>query len=134
MPSHTSLNTFAFSDKIDSKSIHEMYENDLPYIETIFKTILDHFNEDLSAICNGYQQQNLEGLRRSIHKVRPTFGFAGMPGLQEKCREFESKCQAAASINEIQIDFENLVKDMEEAEAIIKEEYGKLKSFNEAGS
>ena len=134
MSGHTSLNTFIFSDKIDSTSIYEMYENDYLYIETIFKTILDSLDENLAAICDGYRQKNLELLRKSVHKVRPTFGFAGLLGVQEKCKEFEDKCQAAASINELEIDFPELVKNLEKADAIIKEEYKKLKSFNESGS
>ena len=130
MSGQTSVNTLTFNDKIDAAYIYEMYENDYPYIETIFKAILDNYDEDLAAIQDHYRNKNLELLRRSVHKIKPTFGFAGMLSVQEKCREFENKCQAAISISEIEMDFSEWMKQLEEAGIIIMEEHRKLKSFN----
>src|SRR6478672_6266929 len=132
--SQVSSHSFTFSDKIDADYIYSMYENDYPYIESMFKVVLDHFDEDLAAIHNNYGQKNVELLRKSVHKIRPSFGFAGLPVVQEKCREFENKCQAAKSMNELEIDFPEFVKCLEEAGTVIIEEYKKLKSFNGACS
>ena len=130
MSNQTSLNTFIFNNEIDAAYIYEMYENDYPYIATIFKAILDNYDEDLAVIRDQYRNKNLEQLRKSVHKIKPTFGFAGMLAVQEKCREFENKCQAAISIGEIEMDFSEWIKQLEEAGIIIMEEYKKLKSFN----
>ena len=132
--SQVSSHTFIFSDKIDTNYIYGMYENDYPYIESMFKAVVDHFDEDLAAIRNNYAQKNVELLRKSVHKVRPSFGFAGMPVVQEKCSEFEKKCQVAKSINELEMDFPVFMKCLEEAGTVIIEEYKKLKSFNGACS
>ena len=132
--SQVSSHTFTFSDKIDTDYIYGMYENDYPYIESMFKAVLDHFDEDLAAIQNNYEQKNIELLRKSVHKIRPSFGFAGLPVVQEKCREFENKCQVAKSMNELEMDFQEFIKCLEEAGTIIIEEYKKLKSFNGAAS
>jgi hypothetical protein len=134
MSGHTSLNTFIFSDKIDAVYIYEMYENDYGYIETMFKAILDGFEEDLAAIRDNYLQKNLESLRKSIHKIKPTFGFAGMLDIQEKCKEFESKCQVVKSVGELETDFPAFIKCLEEAGVIVMEEYKKLEAFNNSGS
>ena len=111
-----------------------MYENDYPYIETIFRAILDTYDEDLAAIHDNYRKKDLELLRKSAHKIKPTFGFAGMLATQEKCKEFEHKCQVAISIGEIEMDFSEWIKQLEEAGTIITEEHKKLKSFNNSGS
>ena len=134
MSDQTSSNTFVFSDKIDAAYIYNMYEDDYSYIESMFKAVLDHFDEDLAAIQNNYGQKNIDLLRRAVHKVRPAFGFAGMPVVQEKCKDFENKCQAAKSINELEMDYPELIKCLEEAGAVITTEYRKLKSFNDACS
>jgi HPt (histidine-containing phosphotransfer) domain-containing protein len=134
MSNQTSLNTFIFNNEIDAAYLYEMYENDYPYIQTIFKAILDTYEEDLAAIHDNYRKKDLELLRRSAHKIKPTFGFAGMLATQEKCREFEHKCQAAMSIGEIEMDFSEWIKHLEEAGIIIMEEHKKLKSFNNSGS
>ena len=134
MSSQTSINTFIFNDKIDAAYIYQMYETDYPYIETMFKAILDSYDEDLAAIHDNYRNENLELIRKSVHKVKPTFGFAGMLTVQEKCKEFENKCQSAISVSEIEMDFLEFIKCLEEAGAIVMEEYKKLKSFNNSGS
>lgn len=134
MSGHRPSDTFVFNDKIDAEYIYSMYENDYPYIESMFKVVLDHFDEDLAAIQKHYEQENIEMLRRSVHKVRPSFGFAGMPGVQEKCREFENKCQAARTISELESHFPAFIKSLKEAGTLIVDEYKKLRSFNGACS
>jgi hypothetical protein len=129
-----SSSTFVFNDKIDAAYIHEMYETDYPYIETIFKTILDGFDADLAAIQDSYRKANLELLRKSVHKVIPTFGFAGMLKVQEKCKEVENKCKSATSVSDIDLDLVELIKYLKEAGTIIMEEYKKLQSFNNSVS
>ena len=70
MSSQTSVNTLILNDKIDAAYIYEMYENDYPYIQTIFKAILDSYDEDLATIHDNYRKNNLELLRKSVHKIK----------------------------------------------------------------
>jgi hypothetical protein len=81
---------FVFCSKIDADYIFSMYEDDYPYIETMFKTVLDHFEEDRASIVAHYQQDQLELLRKAVHKIKPAFGFVGMPAVLEKCKAFEN--------------------------------------------
>lgn len=104
MSGQHSSSIFVFSDKFDAAYIYNMYEDDYLYIESMFKAVLDHFDEDLAAIQNNYGQKDIDLLRKSVHKVRPAFGFAGMPVVQEKCKAFESKCQIAKCITELEMD------------------------------
>jgi len=134
MSSQTSSNTFIFSNKIDAAFLYEMYENDYPYIETMFKTVLGSFDEDMAAIRDNFRQGNLDSLRRAVHKIKPTFGFAGMPAVQDTCKNFENKCSSAKSITEVEMDFPALIKCLEEAGEIVMEEYQKLKAFNNSSS
>jgi hypothetical protein len=134
MSDQMSSNTFMFNDKIDAVYIYQMYDTDYPYIETIFKTILDSLDEDVAAIHDSYRKGNLELLRKSVHKIIPTFAFAGMLTIQKKCKEVENKCRSAISVNEIEMDLLELMKYLEEAGAIIIEEHKKLESFNNSGS
>jgi hypothetical protein len=54
--------------------------------------------------------------------------------VQNKCKEFENKCQTATSIGDIEMDFSELIKQLEEAGIIIIEEHKRLRSFNNSGS
>ena len=131
MSGPTSLNSFIFSHTIDAAFLHEMYEEDYQYIEVIFEKVIDGFEENLQAIQDNHRDKNLELLRKSVHKIKPSFGFAGLPAVQEKCRDFEAKCQAATSINELDADFMDLMKSLQEAKTIITDELKRLKSFNQ---
>ena len=130
MQDHTPSNTFTFSEKIDAEYIYNMYEDDYPYIESMFKTVLDHIDEDRDSIVTYYKEQQLDLLRKSVHKIKPAFGFVGMPAVLEKCKSFENKCYQVASTEELDKDYRDLLTELEDALMIIANEHKKLVSYN----
>ncbi len=132
--SDRSTTTFTFSDSIDADYIFNMYEDDYSYIETMFKTVLDHFDADRSGILANFQQNDLELLRKAVHKIKPTFGFVGMPDVLEKCKAFENKCYEVQSIKDIEVNYKDLLNTLEEAHQVIINEHNKLASFNRSAA
>jgi Hpt domain len=130
MQGHSSSGSFAFSEKIDSEYIYNMYEDDYPYIESMFKTVLDHIDEDRDSIVTYYKEQQLELLRKSVHKIKPAFGFVGMPAVLEKCKAFENKCYHVTSTYELEKDYQDLLNEMGDAILVIANEHKKLVSHN----
>lgn len=126
--------SFIFSDRIDADYIFNMYEDDYSYIETMFKTVLDHFDTDRSDILANFQQNDLELLRKAVHKIKPTFGFVGMPNVLEICKAFENKCYQAQSTKELEIDYKNLLNTLEDAHQAIINEHNKLVSHNRSAA
>lgn len=121
---------FVFCNKIDADYIFSMYEDDYPYIETMFKTVLDHFEEDRASIVAHYQQDQLELLRKAVHKIKPAFGFVGMPAVLEKCKAFENKCYLVQTTAELVKDYKELLAELEESYQVIANEHTKLVTFN----
>jgi HPt (histidine-containing phosphotransfer) domain-containing protein len=121
---------FIFHPSIDVGTIREMYGDDYPYIELIFKTVVDHLDEDISSIKESYRLNQLESLRKAIHKIKPVFGFIGMPQLHQECISFEQECKEAMSVSQVEIDYNKLVKSLEEITIIVKEQHEKLTSYN----
>ncbi len=132
--SDRSTTTFTFSDRIDADYLFNMYEDDYSYIETMFKTVLDHFDADRSGILANFQQNDLELLRKAVHKIKPTFGFVGMPDVLEKCKAFENKCYHAESITQLEDDYKDLLNTLEDAHQAIINEHNKLVSFNRSAA
>ena len=89
---------FQFDQRIDAGILYSLYENDYLYIEEIFKTTLKHYDADVEAFEAHHQAGSVEGLRRSAHKIKPVFGFIGMPVMQEYCQAFEDKCAKTGDI------------------------------------
>ncbi|OQP47422.1 hypothetical protein A4H97_07965 [Niastella yeongjuensis] len=121
---------FIFNENIDSDYLYSLYEDDYQYIEEIFQTTLAHFNEDLNSIKVAYQTNNISELKKAIHKIKPTFGFVGLPLVQNICKEFEDICQKATSSNDLSSEYQQIVVTLAESKELIASEYNKLKEFN----
>jgi len=121
---------FIFNEKIDSDYLYSLYEDDYQYIEEIFGTTLAHFDEDYNSIRIAFESNNLSGLKRAIHKIKPTFGFVGLPLVQHICNEFEDICQKANDSNDLVTEYQQIVITLAESKELIVKEYNKLKEFN----
>ncbi|WP_205514119.1 Hpt domain-containing protein [Longitalea arenae] len=121
---------FIFNEKIDSTYLYSLYEDDYQYIEEIFATTLAHFDEDLQAIQKAFTSNNLSELKKAIHKIKPTFGFVGLPMVQQSCMEFEDFCQKATTSNELTSEYQQIVATLAASKELIASEYNKLKEFN----
>ena len=121
---------FIFNEKIDADYLYSLYEDDYQYIEEIFETTLLHFDEDYNSIRIAYESNNLLELKKAIHKMKPTFGFVGLPLVQNICTEFENICQKATSSNELTSEYQQIVVTLAESKELIALEYNKLKEFN----
>ena len=121
---------FIFNEKIDSNYLYSLYEDDYQYIEEIFGTTLTHFDDDLRAIQRAFTAGNISDLKKAIHKMKPTFGFCGLPMVQETCKEFEDFCQKATTSNELTSEYQQIVVTLAASKELIASEYNKLKEFN----
>lgn len=121
---------FIFNEKLDADYLYSLYEDDYQYIEEIFQTTLAHFNEDLNSIKIAYQSNNISDLKKAIHKMKPTFGFVGLPLVQNICKDFEDICQKATTSNDLTSEYQQIVVTLAESKELIASEYNKLKEFN----
>jgi HPt (histidine-containing phosphotransfer) domain-containing protein len=121
---------FIFNEKIDSEYLYSLYEDDYQYIEEIFQTTLAHFDEDYNSIRNAYESNNLLELKKAIHKIKPTFGFVGLPLVQHICKEFEDMCQRTNASSELKSEYQQIVTTLAASKELIATEYNKLKEFN----
>ena len=121
---------FIFNEKIDSDYLYSLYEDDYQYIEEIFQTTLAHFDGDYNSIIIAFESNNLLELKKAIHKIKPTFGFVGLPLVQHICKEFEDMCQRVSNSNELNSEYQQIVATLAESKDLIASEYNKLKEFN----
>ena len=121
---------FIFNEKLDADYLYSLYEDDYQYIEEIFQTTLAHFNEDLNSIKDAYQANNISDLKKAIHKIKPTFGFVGLPLVQNICKDFEDICHKATSSTDLTSEYKQIVVTLAESKELIASEYNKLKEFN----
>jgi len=121
-----------FDRRIDTGILYSLYENDYLYIEEIFKTTLQHYDADIEAFEAHQQAGSLRGLEKSVHKIKPVFGFVGMPAIQACCQAFEDKCAVAADMQAIYPDSQKLLHLFKEYKKIIEADLQKLSAYNTA--
>jgi len=121
---------FIFNENIDSDYLYSLYEDDFQYIEEIFATTLTHFDGDLATLRDAYTAGDLAALKKAVHKIKPTFGFVGLPAIQQLCAAFEDICQKATSTSELKDQYQQIVITLAANKDLIASEYSKLKEFN----
>lgn len=121
---------FIFNEKIDGDYLFSLYADDYPYIEEIFGTTLQHFDEDYETLKSAFATGSLVDLKRASHKIKPTFGFVGLISTQEQVKEFEDLCQKVQHTDELTDDFKQILTTLADSKDIITSEYQKLKAFN----
>ena len=121
---------FIFNEKIDGDYLYSLYADDFPYMEEIFGTTLQHFDEDFESLKSAYESGSLIDLKRASHKIKPTFGFVGLTAIQEQVKQFEDLCQKVQHTDELKDDFKQIVATLADSKELLTSEYQKLKAFN----
>lgn len=121
---------FIFNEKLDSEYLYSLYADDFMYVEEIFGTTLQHFDQDFESMKIAYESGNITDLKRATHKIKPTFGFVGLPQVQQVCKEFEEQCEVVTSVDEVKDDYKQIVVTLADSKELLESEYRKLKEFN----
>ena len=122
--------TFIFNEKIDSDYLYSLYADDYAYIEEIFASTLQHFDEDFEILKSAYASGSVQDLKRASHKMKPTFGFVGLTAIQEQVKQFEDLCQKVQDTDELKDDYKQIVATLADSKDLLTSEYQKLKAFN----
>jgi HPt (histidine-containing phosphotransfer) domain-containing protein len=121
---------FIFNDNIDSEFLFSLYENDYEYIEEIFKTTLDQVEPIVNELQVSFENEEVENIRRMVHKIKPAFGFTGFIKTERTCQEFEDTCTIGLQADQLAILFNVLFPEIVSSVKIMREEYDELKEFN----
>lgn len=121
--------SYNFNPKIDHDFLNSMYEDDYGYIAEVFETTLNQMIPDVESLKERFEKDDLDGVRRLVHKIKPAFGFVGLRSTESLCQQFESLCQSAPAVAAIAGRYEILIDTLRESEIIIRTEIEKLKAF-----
>lgn len=121
--------SFIFNGRIDEQFLYNLYENDYSYMEEIFLTTISQLLTDFPVLEMAFKSGDIVALEKAIHKIKPSFGFVGMPVLQEKCQQFENQCKGSTT-ELMSKSFSDLQETIKASVEIIEQEYERLKSFN----
>jgi hypothetical protein len=125
---------FIFNEKIDRQYLFSLYEDDLSYIEEIFKTTLDQLNTVFIELPGTFKAGEKETIRKIIHKIKPAFGFTGFIGTEKACKEFEDDCLNETSNDSLAENYHSLWSILKDTLIRMQKQYDQLKEFNSHGT
>ena len=123
---------FIFNEKIDKELLISLYEDDFLYMEEIFSITIAQLKPDIVHLNSAFESGDLSTLQKAVHKIKPSFGFVGLPVTQELCKQFEDACAAATSIDQVASAYSELSNLIKESVSIIESEHGKFKEYNQS--
>ena len=130
MANETLPKQFIFNEKLDTEYLFSLYADDYGYIEEVLFTTLQHFDQDFDSIQLAFESENIADLGKAVHKIKPTFGFTGLLNTQLICKDFEDKCSAVASVEDLTNEYKHIRNTLIEVKGIIESEHKRLKEFN----
>jgi HPt (histidine-containing phosphotransfer) domain-containing protein len=120
---------FVFSSHLDARFLDELFEGDTGYAQTVFEDFLRDLPDYWQDVRTAYENQDLNGLRTSIHKCKTLFGYVGFSDIQQFCQDFENSC-SGLPITALESGYQILLSRKEQAREVIESEYERLRSYN----
>ncbi len=120
---------FVFSRFLDARFLDELFEGDTSYAQTVFEDFLRDLPDYWKDVQGAYENQDINGLRTSIHKCKTLFGYVGFSDIQQLCQDFENNC-TGQPIAALESAYQLLLSKKEQARQVIENEYERLKLFN----
>jgi HPt (histidine-containing phosphotransfer) domain-containing protein len=118
---------FRYNELIDQAILTTLYENDLAFIQKIFRSFLDNgLDEDLRQLDSCLTSGDTDGLRKVIHKLKPAFGFVGLTSIEEQCREMELLCVSGNSLSDLTEKINDLLNAILAGKKAIEDDLQKL--------
>src|SRR5205814_2335568 len=106
---------FIFNEKIDKELLISLYEDDFLYMEEIFSITLTQLKPDIIHLNASFEAGDLSALRKAVHKIKPSFGFVGLPDTQELCKQFEDLCASVNSTEQLATPYSKLCDRLNES-------------------
>jgi hypothetical protein len=120
---------YMFSGRFDSSFLSQLYGGDMDSAREIFDTSVHHLSLELKNAINHYENGDLIALRRVFHKIKPLYGYVGLPTLHDHVLRFENKCAEVHDIGELRYEFEKIISTIGDSLDVLRQELGRMRSF-----
>jgi chemotaxis protein histidine kinase CheA len=121
---------YIFSGRFDTDYLEELYDNDMETIMDIFESSISSITSEIGHGVHHYHNGDLDSLRRVFHKIKPLFGYVGLPSLQEYVHDMENKCSLVTSIEQITPDYERIIGIISDTVNVLTQELARMKMYS----
>lgn len=126
MPAVSQEPVFVFSGCFDALSLNEMYDGDIATAVEVFAGTPERIREAAHLAAARLKTGDREDLRRIVHRIKPVFGYVGLPRVLECVQCFEDLCNPEVSEEPLFSAFTALQRMMLDAAERVGEEHARM--------
>ena len=122
---------FHFTEKLDAVYLKEAYGNDVDYALDMFQTYIDIIEDDMILIKDNLNTNDLNALKKQLHKIKPTFTMVGIGEITKLIETLEPEMESISNteLNRWFMDFEESINS---TTPIILEEIKRIVSWQKS--
>lgn len=113
-----------FENELNQSHLDEMYGDDREYASEMFGIFLSEIVPEIDTLPA--QLKDLSEFRKTVHKLKPTFGMVGLTGLLEKIQQIESDCDNQQPFEKISAGLTHFLADFKKKLPSVLRQYQKL--------
>ena len=121
---------FRFSADLDTDFLNDLYGDDFQQAQLIFESTAKQLRNDITLAKSTFHDNDVVGLRKAVHKMKPMFGYTGMNETMELFAGFETDCASAQTTTELEKRFYHIIAIVNTAIDKIEIEIIRLKEHN----
>jgi len=122
--------SFRFSPELDIDFLQELYGEDLQQAEMVFESSAKQLRIELSLAEARFHDGDIPGLKKSVHKIKPLFGYMGLNKIMSEFAAFEQECAQANEPALVEPGFQHIRMIAAEALQKVDNELKRLKQYN----
>jgi hypothetical protein len=121
---------FRFAPHFDQQFLSELYDGDLKSAEEVFQSSIVQITQEMADAEQLFRQNDITGLRKIFHRIKPLFGYVGLLAVQNDVKNFEESCIQFRESQSLLPAFENIKTIVWDASSKIISEKNRLSDFN----
>ncbi|HEY6435534.1 MAG TPA: hypothetical protein VIY47_03015 [Ignavibacteriaceae bacterium] len=121
---------FRFSPDLDVDFLNDLYGDDFQQAQLIFESTAPQLRSDVALADSMLQNNDVVGLKKIVHKMKPMFGYTGMNETMRIFSDFETDCASAKTATELKERFYHIMAMANKAIDKIEIEIIRLKEHN----
>lgn len=126
--SNFTIDNFELNSQLDKNYLESLYGNDLSCIIEVFESYLVHTKSEFEKAENDFINKQLKELRLTLHKMKPTFSFVGLPVVTSKTQEVIELCDTVSDFSEVEPQCIILLAEIKKSFSLIEAETTRLKN------
>ncbi len=92
------LDTIKTLPPVDLSYLQNTAQNNIPFVIELIDTLLEHLPLDMEKLAVAITNNDLESARKSLHKMKPSISYLGIPSLLDERNQLYDKVNQGVSI------------------------------------